>query len=202
MDRLAQLEVKAATLAAEIAALKAGKAAPVPPPPKDEVRILQLLDERSDGMPSLDQMRKLFDIVRHRVPEQKSHDPDAGFRGFLSAFRFVSNCWRIAVPNSKYSITWWCDGMKMWLRERNAMVSDVAGSSFISACLASGDVLYTPHDSTLGHVWEFGLVPPGHGGGKPASDAWKLVLNGSVLAPSQPARRMAPPSPARVVVGY
>jgi hypothetical protein len=88
------------------------------------------------------------------------------------------------------------------MRERDAMTRDITGSSFIAAVLASGDILYVPHNSMIGHVWEFGLVPPGHGGGKPASDAWKRVLNGSVLAPSLPARRMPPPSPVRVVAGY
>jgi hypothetical protein len=66
------------------------------------------------------------------------------------------------------------------------MVSDLSGSSFIAAMYASGDVLFSPHDSALGRTWEFGLVPPGHGGGKPASaDGWRRVLDeGSVMAPS------------------
>jgi hypothetical protein len=201
-DRLAQLEAQALALNAEIAKLKAERPAPAPPPPRDEVRILQVLAERGDGLPSFDQMRKLFSIVRHRVPEQKSPDPDSAFRGFCASYRYVFNCGRIAAPNAKVSITWFIDGMKTWLRERNAMTIDVSGSSFIAAVLASGDILYVPHDSAVGHVWEFSLVLPPNHGGKPASDAWKRVLNGSVMAPSQPARRDLPLSPVRIVSGW
>ena len=162
-DRIAALEQKIAEAQLELQALKSGKAAPPPPPPRDEVRVVALNDEHTSDLPSLDQMRKLFSIVRHRVPEQKSHDPDQPFRGFCAAFRYVSNCGRIAAPNGKVSITWFLDGMKTWLRVRNAMTGDVTGSSFIAAVLASGDILFVPHDSNLGHVWEFGIVPPGHG---------------------------------------
>jgi hypothetical protein len=186
-DRLQQLELQAAKLAAEIAVLKAGKPAPPPPPPRDEVRIVALNTERTSGMPNLAELRRLFDIVRHRVPEQKSHDPDRPFRGFLAAYRYVANCGRIAAPNSKLGLGYWMDDLKQWLHQRDAMTLDVTGSSFIAAVLASGDISFVPHDSMRGFVWEFGIVPPNHGG-KPASDAWKRVLEGSVLAPSAPAR--------------
>jgi hypothetical protein len=193
-DRLAALEVQAAALNVEIAKLRAEQPPP-PRPPRDEFRVVALNDEITTGMPSLAEMRRLFSIVRQRVPEQKSHDPDAAFRGFCCAFRFVSNCGRVAAPNGKVSISWWMEGMTAWLRERNAMTIDVSGSSFIAAVVASGDVLFVPHNSTLGYTWEFSLVAPGHGG-KPASDAWKRVLEGSLLAPSQPARQV------RIVSGY
>jgi hypothetical protein len=88
--RVAALETKIAEAQAELQAIKAGTISPPPTPPRDEgVRILQLLDERSD-LPTLDQMKKLFSVVRHRVPEQKSHDDDAPFRGFFRrvSFRF------------------------------------------------------------------------------------------------------------------
>jgi len=199
-DRIAKLEATINAAQAELQAFKAGGKAQPPPPPKDEVRILQLNTERSDGMPNLDQMRKLFSIVRHKVPQVKGADDDAAIRGFSGAFRYVSNCGRIAAPNTKYSLGWWGEDMKFWLRARNAMTNDVTGASFIAAVMASGDVLYVPHDSNLGHVWEFGIVPP-HYGGKPASDAWKRVLEGSVLAPSRPSLRMAPLSPVRIYGG-
>jgi hypothetical protein len=200
-DRIVALEQKIAEAQLELQALKAQQQPAPPRPARDEVRIVTLNTERTDGMPSLDQMRKLFSIVRHRVPEQKSNDPDQHFRGFCAAFRYVSNCGRIAAPNSKLGLGYFMDDLKQWLRDRNAMTIDITGASFIAAVLASGDILYVPHDSNLGHVWEFGIAPPGHGGGKPASDAWKRVLEGSVLAPSRPSLRMAPPSPARVYGG-
>jgi hypothetical protein len=55
-DRLAELEAQAAKLNnAEIAKLKAAQPAPPPRSPKDEVRIVQVLHERTD-VPSLKEM--------------------------------------------------------------------------------------------------------------------------------------------------
>ena len=199
-DRLAQLELQAAALASEIAALKAGKAAP-PPPPRDEgVRIVEVLDERGD-LPNLAELRKLYAVVKHRVPEVRGNDPDAAFRGFADAYRYVSNCGRIAAPNGKLGIGYWMDDMKGWLRRRNAMTIDVTGSSFICAVLAAGDILYVPHDSNLGYTWEFGIVPPNHGGKPADANGWRKVLDGSILAPSQPARRFAPSAQVRIYGG-
>jgi hypothetical protein len=198
-DRLARLEAQTAVLNSEIAKLRAERPAP-PQPPRDEVRIVQVVDERSD-LPTLADMRKLYNVVKHRVPEAKTHDPDAGFRGFCGAFRYVSNCGRIAAPNARLGVGYFIDDMKGWLRLRNAMTIDTTGSSFIAAALASGDILYVPHNSMMGHVWEFGIVPPNHGGKPADANGWRKVLDGSILAPSQPARRDAPPPPVRVVVG-
>jgi hypothetical protein len=201
-DRIAALETKIAEAQAELAALKAER--PAPPSQVKEVRevsIRAVLDERNTDLPNLADLRKLYAVVKHRVPETKTHDPDAGFRGFLAAFRYVSNCGRIAAPNGKLGIGYWLDDMKGWLRQRDAMTMDVTGASFVAATIAAGDIQYVPHDSMMGHVWEFGIVPPNHGG-KPASpDAWRKVLDGSVLAPVAPERRFAQPSPAQVFVG-
>lgn len=81
------------------------------------------------------------------------------------------------------------------------MTIDVNGSSFIAATIAAGDILFVPFNGMLGHTWEFGIVPPYHGG-KPTTDAWKRVLEGSLMPPSQPACWMAPPSPAKVYAEY
>jgi hypothetical protein len=193
--RIASLEQKISEMQVELAALK-GNAAPQPQPPRDEgTRVVALNDERRD-LPNLEQLRKLYAVVRHRVPEQKSREPDAAFRGFAGAFRYVSNCPRLAAPNNKYSLGWWFDDMTHWLRQRDAMTLDITPSSFIAAALACGDVHFVEHDPSLGHVWEFAIAPPNYGGKRAASDGWKRVLEGSVLAPSQPARQV------KIVSGY
>jgi hypothetical protein len=88
------------------------------------------------------------------------------------------------------------DDLKQWLRQRNAMTIDVSASSFIAAVMGSGDISFVPYDGNLGYTWEFAIMPPGHGG-KPASpDGWKRVLEGSLMAPSQPERQV------RIVSGY
>jgi hypothetical protein len=204
-NRIAEIEAKIASAQAELAAIKSGKAPPPPKPPPDEgPRILQLLDERTDNLPNLAELKKLFAVVKNLVPDMKSHDPDAGVRGFAGAYRFVSNCGRIAVPNSRVSLSWWLEGMTAWLRARNAITRDVSGSSFIAAIFAAGDIAYTPHNAAIGTVWEFAILPPDRIGGKPASDAWRRVLTqgvSAILPPSAPARRMPAPSQVRIYGG-
>jgi hypothetical protein len=201
--RIAALEAKINAAQAELQALKAGKAAPPSPVNHRDVRevsVVEVLDERTN-LPNLDRMRKLFSIVRHKVPQVNGADDDAAFRGFAGAYRYVANCGRLAVPNGKLGLGYFMDDMKQWLRARNAMTIDITGASFIAAVLASGDILYVPHNGDLGHTWEFSLVPPNHGGKPADANGWRKVLDGSILAPSQPARRFAPSAAVRIVAG-
>jgi hypothetical protein len=204
MTTLAELKAEAARLNARIAELESGKAAPPPAPPRDEgVRILQLNDERSDGLPNLKEMQRLFAIVKPHSPWPSAladrFDPDRPFRAFGSAFRWAANMRRIPQPDSKRALSYWADGCRLWLRERNCVASDLDANALVLAILAQGDVAYTPADPTRGWVWELALHE--HVGRK-ASDAWRKVLEtGNILAPSQPARRDAPPSPVRIYGG-
>jgi hypothetical protein len=201
-QRIAEIEAKIAEAQAEIAALKAGRPAAPSPPKHEGARIVQVLDERSEG-PNLAELKKLFSIVRHRVPERKTHDADQSNRDpAVSARRRGRNLRQSDTRRETLGKPWWIEGMTDWLRARNAMTRDVDGASFVAATMASGDILFVPHDSTMGYVWEFAIVPPGHGGGKPASDAWRTVLStGNVLPPSAPARRVAAPSQVRIYGG-
>jgi hypothetical protein len=205
-DRLAELEAQAATLAAEIAKLKAEQPAP-PTPVKDEgVRILQINNEITAGMPTLREMEKLYGVVRNLSPWPSAltdkFDENRPFRGFSSAFRWVMNVPRADRPNGKVALSYWLDVARGFLRARNSVASDLDVNGLILACYACGDVKYCPADSQLGVTWEIGLV---EFGGKPASpDAWRRVLTGgasAVLPPSAPARRMAPMANVRIVGG-
>jgi hypothetical protein len=205
IDRIAQLEQQAAAITAEIAKLKAERPAPPPSPPKDEgVRIVQLNNEITSGLPDLKQMQRLFSIVKPHSPWPSAladrFDPDRPFRAFGSAFRWAANMRRIPQPDSKRALSYWCDGCRLWLRERNCVASDLDANALVLAILAQGDVKYTQADPQMGWVWELALHE--YVGGR-ASDAWRKVLEaGAVLPPSAPARRMPPLSPVRVTVGY
>jgi hypothetical protein len=206
MTTLAELKAEAARLNARIAELE-GTPNRVTPSPvvKDEgVRITAVLDERG-GLPALEEMTRLFAIVKPFSPWPQAlvckFDEERPFRAFASAFRWVQNVGRTERPNGKVALSYWADTCRLWLRARNCVASDLDANSLVLACLAAGDVVYTPADPTRGWVWELGLIGFG---GKPANtDAWRALLNGrAILAPSQPARRDAPPSAVRVVVGY
>jgi hypothetical protein len=203
-DRLAELEAQAARLASEIAALRATQPAAPPRPPKDEgVRVVPILTERQDSLPDLKQMQRLFSTVKVHSPWPQTlvnrFDENKPFRAFGSAFRWLQNVGRAPQPNGKVALSYWTDTCRLWLRARNCVGSDLDANSLVLAAFACGDVCYTPADAIRGWTWELALVEYG---GKPATDAWRQVLSsGAILPPSAPARRMAPPSPARVIVG-
>ena len=205
-DRLAELEAQHLALGAEIAKLKAERPAP-PPPVRDELRIIALNDEITSGMPDLRQMEKLYSIVRNLSPWPEMlrdrYDDGRPFRAFSSTFRWLMNVPRTDRPNGKVALSYWLDTARIWLRARNSVAADLNVNALVLAALACGDVCYCPGDSTLGVVWELGLV---EFGGKPASpDAWRRILTqgaAAVLPPSAPARRMPAPSNVRVTVGF
>ena len=182
--------------------MRSERPAPPPQPPRDEgVRIVPILTERQDNLPDLKQMQRLFTIVKPHSPWPQAlvnrFDEHKPFRAFASTFRWLQNVGRTAQPNSKVALSFWADTCRMWLRARNCVASDLDANALILAVYASGDVAYVRANGALGHVWELGLIE--FGGRPPTADAWRAVLNGgAILAPSQPARRDAPPSPVRV----
>jgi hypothetical protein len=206
-DRLAELEAKAVALNAEIAALKAGKSAP-PAAPQDEgaARVVPLLNERTDAMPNLKEMERLFGAVRNLSPWPSAlvdkYDDTRPFRAFISTFRWLRNVPRADRPNGKVALSYWLDTCRTWLRARGAMASDLDVNALVLAALACGDISYCPGDPQLGVVWEIGILEYG---GRPADvTAWRRILRegaAAVLPPSAPARRMAPSSPVRVYGG-
>jgi hypothetical protein len=86
---------------------------------------------------------------------------------------------------------------------RNSVASDLDANALVLAALAVGDVVYSPADAALGHVWELGIIEHG---GRPANVAsWRHAMTegaSAILPPSSPARRTPPLSQVRVVVGY
>jgi hypothetical protein len=205
-DRIAKLEATITAAQAELQAIKAGQPAPAPRPPRDEgVRIMQVLDERTDNLPDLKQMSRLFSIVKPHSPWPQTlinkFDEQKPFRAFASAFRWVQNVGRTERPNPKFALSYWTDTCRMWLRARNCVGSDLDANGLVLACLASGDVPYASANPSMGVVWELGLREYG---GTPATDVWRTVLNGGVIRPpSAPASRgfVHVPSPVRIYGG-
>ena len=201
-DRIAKLEQKIAEAQAELQALKSGKAAPPPLPPRDEgVRVVPLLVERSD-MPSLKEMERLYAAVKSLSPWPSAlvdrYDESRPFRGFSSAFRWVMNMPRADRPNGKVALSFWNDCCKNWLHDRGSMTGDLSANAILLSIFAAGDIPYCPANPTLGVTWEIGLV---EFGGRPASpDEWRRVMKeaaAAVLPPSSPAAVLPPSAPAR-----
>jgi hypothetical protein len=182
MDRIEALERKIAEAQAELQALKSGQPPkPAAPPEKPRGTVVrELLTERSDG-PSLQEARKLFQIVRPFAPHPLAdkYDEDRPFRSFCAAFRWISNVGRQDMPDSRRALTYWLDSCRNWLRQRNAIGSEIDVNAIITATLASGDIPYQRADPSQGRLWEIGLVLYG---GRPASaDSWRQVLSSGTI---------------------
>jgi hypothetical protein len=201
-DRLGELEAQAAAITAEIAKLKAATAtAPPPPPrpPRDEGPRIVLLEERTTFVrPTLNELRKLYEIVCSKYPQFTSREPSGSrwaadeareyFDGFVWSFERLGHIGRTATPDHKHYADFWSSECRDWLRlHRPAHVGNI-GAGFLAAAIAHGDIPYTVGDLDRGIVWAVGLTA--HGGTK-ASDAWKRVLDGNLLAPVAPVRRFA-----------
>jgi hypothetical protein len=203
---VAELKAEAARLNARIAELESGKSAPAPEPRVEGSRVIPLLSERTDGMPNLREMERLFSTVKALSPWPSAlvdkYDDTRPLRGFSSCFRWLANMPRADRPNGKVALSYWLDVARGWLRARNAMASDLDVNALILAALACGDIPYCPGNPQLGVVWEIGIL---EFGGKAADvTAWRRILKegaAAVLPPSAPARRTPALSPVRIFGG-
>jgi hypothetical protein len=201
-DRIAALEL-------ELAELKkaAGKTPVPPPPPKDEgVRIVLVEERTSFVRPTLGELRKLYEIVCGKYPQFRPRSSPARFAdqeeeeffaGFEWPFERLGHIGRAGAPDTRRYIGHWVEETKDWLRLHRPAHRGNVGGGFLAAVIAHGDVPYTIGDADRGVVWSIGVTPFG---GKLATDAWRRVLDGQLLAPT-PERRFAEPSPAQVFVG-
>jgi hypothetical protein len=207
-DRIAALEAKIASAQVELAALKAGRPAPVPPSCDEGPRVV-LIEERTTFVrPTLNELRKLYEIVCGRFPQFRprssparfaDQDAEECFAGFEWSFERLGNIGRLGAPDTRRYVDHWVEETKDWLRLHRPAHRGNIGAGFLAAAVAHNDIPFTVGDKDRGVVWAIGVAPFG---GKPATDVWRAVLKGgNVLAPSQPARRMAPLSPVRIYGG-
>jgi hypothetical protein len=204
MDTLSELRAEHAKLGARIAALEAGQR-PHPdqrpaglqiheltPPKQRGVEVRVLLDEQTDGMPDLRDLRRLFDTMKGHSP-WPIRDEDRAFSGFRGAFRWIMSQGRIDAPNPKFSLSYYCDACRAWLKDRNAMSGDIVANSVMLAAMAAGDVHFVLPNAALGHVAELGLHGTLNAGRRADMSAWRQVLERgaprSASAPSRPAAR-------------
>jgi hypothetical protein len=209
-SRIATLEAQVAAAQIELAELKAGKAArPVlqPQPVRDEgVRIVQLVEPSNFVRPTTKELRQLYDVVLAKYPQLRPHlsarwedqERKESFDGFIWSFERLGFVGRSAVPDTKHYVNFWISDCQDWLRQFRPSHSGNTGAGFLAAVIAHGDIQFTVGDENEGIVWSIGVTTFG---GAKASDAWKRVLDGKLMAPTPAERRFAPPSPAQVFGG-
>jgi hypothetical protein len=196
-DRLAELESKAASLAAEIAALKAGKVTAPPPPvkPIDDRPLVTILHPLAIELPDAVQCRQLIEIVgrSHSLLQPrystKWHREEAFelHAGFATSVRFISTLGRTSVDTTKY-LSFWTGLCRDFARLVDYSPIGNVGVSFFLAAIAMR-VQYRLGDDALGILPALGLRE--HGGERMTADGWKQTLQGNVLSPTPPERRFA-----------
>jgi hypothetical protein len=197
-DRLAELERQAAALADEIAALKAGQPKPAPQP-RDERPLISYIESPSHFVrPTSKELRRLADVVIAKYPKlgprrslrgTLDDEFDDDFQnGFVWSFERLGFPMRSERPDTRHYVEHWLNNTKDWLAMHRPNHCGNIGAGFLAAVLAHGDIPHTPADVSRGVVWSVGLT---NFGGKLASDAWRRVLAGELLA------RTAPVMPAR-----
>jgi hypothetical protein len=193
---IAVTQAEIAAITAELDGLKPRKA---PAPPVDDqpgVRIMQIVEPSSFVRPTEKELRKLYDVVLARYPqlaprltarwaddERREH-----YDGYVWSFERCGYLGRLGAPDTRRYVNHWIAEAKDWLALHRPAHRGNIGAGFLHACLAHGDIPYTPGDENRGVVWAVGVTP--YGGAK-ATDAWRRVLDGQLMAPTPPERRFA-----------
>jgi hypothetical protein len=187
--RIAELEAQVATQATEIADLRSRLPVPriVRPPVEEGVSITHPSPVSSYIAPSEKELERLYAAVFARHPGLeptfvgKFADEDFAycFRSFRCAFTRIGFLGRADVPDHKRYLSFWVDEADDWLRSHRMTDRDTGAGYFIAA-IAHGDVPYALTDA-FGNRAAVGLRT---WGGKPATDHWRRVLKGEILAPT------------------
>jgi hypothetical protein len=209
----AELRAENAELRSKIAALEergGRKILPPPRPDEEGTKVTYLAPISSSTMPNDDELRELAEIVCAKYPAfwdcsnmgihraSREENEAEWFKQFKASFRALGAMRRLESPDRKHYWHHHKDTAEYILRA-TGRPETLSFNPFMCACLAAGDVQFSGVGID-GAIVEIGLSEYI---GRQASDVpWKHVLETGELLPMSPVRvPLAPPSPARVVVG-
>lgn len=212
IERLEQenrgLRAQSAALEAQVAQLQhfqGRKVIAEPAPLERSVTISEIPAGSSFIMPTDSQLEALAKIVGAKYPSMTDTNCQ-GFHGdvdsreqdwwkqFKAAFRAIGAFGRLDQPDRKKYLSYHISAIENHLRTIRSFENLRVGP-FLCAVLSHGDIPY----AGLEKIPEIGLAGPNTG--RPATDAWRKVLNGSILPMGGPApgRIEQTPSPVRII---
>lgn len=141
------------------------------------VKITELMPRQRSAMPSLDQLRKLRQLVLASRPEFSDVSSEAEMG---SAFLAQSFLYRVAIPDASVYFPYWTGVCNEYLVQRGE--AEVSGGSLMVAILSAGDVVWQARDRMAGRLLEVGL---NQWRGRPSSTTYLDLLSGrsKVLQP-------------------
>jgi hypothetical protein len=201
-SRLAAQDVEIAELGQRVAVLEDWAAElrrPVPasvaaPPRKaepDGVRIFHPQDRPAIELPNDQQMCQLAEIVLAKYPKLGPDTSNARWRdmnveefhrGFCASFRRIASLNRTDEFNTKRGIRHFVDEAEDWYRAQG-QPTDIRWPCYLAAAIAAGDVPFVLDGGPFVGLRLDGI-------GRPATAAWRDILQGRALrAPSPPPGR-------------
>src|SRR6516165_5080011 len=201
---IAEMEKTVRATQAEIASLKAERpAGPVDQPPQRHVDpdrnrpLVTILAEQTKFIkPTGSELRKIYNVVLKAYPQLGPHKSVAHawtsvseaehYAGYASSFERLGFIGRTVQPDTRRYLGHWTSDCRVWLSlHRPRRYYGNVGAGFLAAVLAHGDVPFTAANPAQGVVWSLGLTTYG---GTMATDKWKNVLDGRLLASTIPVR--------------
>lgn len=198
---LAKLKQELNVLTLRVRALELNTAKPpaalprVPAEPQG-VRISTPTARSTIDLPSEAEAEKIITVVGNRYPgllpstlNSRWADQDrARFsQDFRRALEWVSTQGRADEVDRTRYMDFWTNQAEEFFRLRGQSGA-IGGGALLAAVIGAGDVKFLPGDNQ-GNVWAIALKTFG---GRPATDAWRRVLSGQLLAPVAGAFRAAP----------
>jgi hypothetical protein len=147
------------------------------------MRITTIPPQTGLEMPTDDELGRWLAIVQSAHPWLTGFDLAEFRRAFWAQGKFFRTA---ALDKSRYFYAWVADANEMLGRSD---ARGIEGASFLSAILASGDVVWQRADQRVGAQLELGL---NQYSGRSCSNAWRSILRGEPLPePVTPERRRA-----------
>jgi hypothetical protein len=136
--RISALERENAALRAEIERLRPPPARAAAPHPDGHTTVAYM--KNAVVLPTAEELRRLEEIVYRAYPKLKAGGDSNSFR---AAFHRLTYTRRAERLDAKRSLDFWVYQCEDWLKAQGYYPTRPATQSFVPACVAMGDILFT-----------------------------------------------------------
>jgi hypothetical protein len=150
------------------------------------VRIVNAIERCPIAIPTDAEHRRILAAVLRVYPRFKpesnsrwaEQDAEDFFQQYCVAFERIAHLRRIDKPDERRYVSFWASDAEDWYRARGKPTT-VGVAAFLAAAIGAGDLNFICGDAH-GNSWTLGLATFS---GRPATEAWRRVLEGKLLSP-------------------